>query len=270
MIAVRIARIGKLLREVDNASLLSPNTIHDLRIATREADATLSVFQPLLKKKTFKRVRRVIKRIRQATGGLRDLDVLITRITHSRSKSPKLLKNLRMERTEIRHGIKNVLSTRYLQKKLMRWSRKGFRIHVDSELRFSDWAKQQLPRHVHDFLKIVSRQPTSPKELHQLRIAVKRLRYRLEILAEAFSSGTFKTSTDALKLLQKHLGDINDFSVAIKRFRKMRRNGIKIPAGAIRHEKMKRRKATREFREIWSLESLTQMLEMLEITATSA
>src|SRR3974377_2562451 len=49
----------------------------------------------------------------------------------------------------------------------------------------------------------------TPPELHQLRLASKRLRYTLELFRPCYPAG-MEVRLDALKKLQDWLGDIND------------------------------------------------------------
>jgi CHAD domain-containing protein len=59
--------------------------------------------------------------------------------------------------------------------------------------------------------------PERVKELHEVRIAAKDLRYRLEIFYAYYGEG-LKPFVSAVKTLQAHLGDIHDFDVRIGLF----------------------------------------------------
>ena len=57
-------------------------------------------------------------------------------------------------------------------------------------------------------------------DLHEMRIAAKRLRYTMDVFAPAFEQYTslseqFKAATSVVKLLQQYLGDIHDADVLV-------------------------------------------------------
>jgi len=59
-------------------------------------------------------------------------------------------------------------------------------------------------------------------ELHQMRIAAKRLRYSMEIFQPLYAEYTgiskqFESATDEVKALQEHLGEIHDADVLVPR-----------------------------------------------------
>lgn len=59
-------------------------------------------------------------------------------------------------------------------------------------------------------------------ELHQMRIAAKRLRYSMEIFQQVYDDYTaegkaFEEATDQIKALQEHLGEIHDADVLVPR-----------------------------------------------------
>jgi CHAD domain-containing protein len=77
-------------------------------------------------------------------------------------------------------------------------------------------ARQVLPKLAADFFRlgreIVASSP-SVKDLHNLRLAVKRFRYTLELFRPCYGSG-LEQRLEALKGIQDHLGAMNDCEVA--------------------------------------------------------
>ncbi len=55
--------------------------------------------------------------------------------------------------------------------------------------------------------------PANVEELHNMRIAAKRLRYTLEIFAPCFSGKEFGKIYDAVKAIQEQIGEIHDADV---------------------------------------------------------
>lgn len=80
----------------------------------------------------------------------------------------------------------------------------------------AECARQVLPKLAADFFhegrKIVASSP-SIKDLHQLRLSLKRFRYTLELFRPCYGSG-LEQRLEALKRLQDHLGAMNDCEAA--------------------------------------------------------
>ncbi len=73
-------------------------------------------------------------------------------------------------------------------------------------------ARRELPRIVNEYFSEVratlAEDPT-PRKLHRLRLASKRLRYTLELFRPCYPAG-LEDRLDALKTLQDSLGEVND------------------------------------------------------------
>src|SRR5579871_1164918 len=54
--------------------------VHQLRVGTRRADAALRIFADCLPKKSYRKARRRLKRIRRAAGAARDWDVFLAEL----------------------------------------------------------------------------------------------------------------------------------------------------------------------------------------------
>lgn len=80
-------------------------------------------------------------------------------------------------------------------------------------------AESHLPTVVRDYFaevrSVLARDP-APAELHQLRLASKRLRYTLELFRPCYSRG-LETRIERLKEIQTLLGDCNDAVVTAAR-----------------------------------------------------
>lgn len=72
------ARLGRLVFEIHNtAKTLDVEAIHDLRVAIRRFSQSLAAFSPLLPKQQVKKVRKRLKRLRNAAGEVRDRDIVL-------------------------------------------------------------------------------------------------------------------------------------------------------------------------------------------------
>jgi len=76
------ARLGRLAFEAHRtARSMDVEAVHDLRVAIRRFSQSLLVFRSLLPKRSVKRVRKRLKRIRDVAGRVRDLDIALALVT---------------------------------------------------------------------------------------------------------------------------------------------------------------------------------------------
>ena len=90
------------------------------------------------------------------------------------------------------------------------------RIRWDERAPAAANARGHLPRLVTDYFvavrELLSADPAPPK-LHQVRLALKRVRYTLELFRQCYGPG-FEARLEALQELQQMLGKINDATAA--------------------------------------------------------
>jgi CHAD domain-containing protein len=84
--------------------------VHQLRVATRRATAALKIFSELLPNKQLSWMKKRLRRIRQAAGDARDLDVLIARLEQRIDKAagdtlPELVEELSQRRVSAQPPI---------------------------------------------------------------------------------------------------------------------------------------------------------------------
>jgi CHAD domain-containing protein len=101
--------------------------------------------------------------------------------------------------------------------------------------------------------------PVRVSELHDMRIAAKRLRYTMEIFAPCFPETDFAGLYDSIKSVQEQIGDIHDCDVRVPLLQQFlsahahRRPEIRIGIeNAITTELAKRRRLYEKFRRYWS------------------
>lgn len=71
--------------------------------------------------------------------------------------------------------------------------------------------------------------PNNVYELHQMRIAAKRLRYTMELFAPFYSTD-FKDALEQIKAIQEHLGNIHDADVLVPQLQAHLQQGLKVSA----------------------------------------
>jgi len=192
--------------------------IHQLRVACRRADAALKAFRPLLGGKSAP-LRKWLRRIRRAAGPARDIDVLLASIERKRDDDANLaylVARLERHRVEMQKTLLQVearLQSGKFQQSLDRClvllaKRK------DSCLPLREFSQQTLQKASRPLLQLVDMQNPSLGELHELRIAGKRLRYSIEIFHGALKPHIRTDLYPLIEKLQNLLGRMNDHATA--------------------------------------------------------
>jgi CHAD domain-containing protein len=205
--------------------------LHDMRVATRRMRAAFEVFKPFFRPKVIKKHLKGMRTTGRALGRVRDLDVFMEKAGHYLTALPE----------EERPGLEPLL-TAWQQERAT--ERDKMLAHLDSR------GYQQFKQAFNDFTSIpgagalpISKTDTRPdlvrhvvpvliytslaavraydsilsnariEQLHALRIEFKKLRYTLEFFREVLGTQSREVIND-LKVLQDHLGDLNDANVA--------------------------------------------------------
>ena len=211
--------------------LPTPESVHQMRIATRRLRVALRMFRRMLPKNETARIRKDLRWFARALGEVRDLDVYTENFRAYLQAIPQerlpdlggYELHLRRARGEAREDLGNLFADeRYVRlidsvvallegapsaAALRRW--RSFRVGdgVKKYLRQSAKRVQKLGR------KIGSE--AQPKKLHRLRIRAKRLRYELEFFVGVLPS--LDRLAKATKALQDLLGDHQDACTATAR-----------------------------------------------------
>ena len=220
----RIDRFTRMLPGVEEGDV---RAIHRTRVASRRLRELLPVLQ--LDRDTTRKLMRRLRNVTRQLGTVRELDVLlplIDELQESRRGGSRALKRvadaIQVVRAEARERLAGKVSAAELgrvERKLDR-AAKTLDDPKDQRLQHSRtwrWAldariarrASALRRTIHQAGAVYL-----PERLHAVRIAVKKLRYGVELAAEA--SGT-KGSADVrlLKQTQELLGRLHDLQVLI-------------------------------------------------------
>ena len=215
--------------------------LHDMRVATRRMRAAFQVFGDSYTKKSVKPLLQGLKKTGRALGPVRDLDVFIEKLhqyqrTLAEDEQDKLQPLLDMLQTQRDKARKIMI--KHLDSRDYRKFKKSLGTFVNTEglgaapVKLGDNPEPNQLRHVGPMLiydtyaevrayeTVLDGAPIST--LHQLRITCKRLRYTLECLEEVLGPESDQVITET-KIMQDHLGDLNDAEVAagiIKKFLK--------------------------------------------------
>ena len=192
--------------------------VHQLRVSTRRAAAALATFRKLLPKSRRKWVAHRLREARKAAGHARDLDVLEARLVATCGDNGdhglhSLIDLVRRERTAAQPDLFRAHKrlrrgefTKYARKlaRKARWRGKG------AEPGLGEFARASLRQSVEAAFGLTRQGFADDQALHQFRIAIKALRYEMELLAGAFPQDFRREAYRQVAELQQYLGEVND------------------------------------------------------------
>ncbi len=211
------ARLERLEpRVLQPPSQQDPDACHDLRVALRRLRTVLEVGRKVLGPFQADEVRRSLRELMRATGDLRDEEVLLALVTsvgvdgadvaqwiaaRRRREHAQRLALVRMVRTgQLRRG-------RALLAALL-----SFRVDPSRDRRLPKYARRAVGQAGKKADRLRDAPLDDATALHDLRIAIKRLRYTIEAFADVLPPDLAAQAARAAKL-QKRLGDVHDLDV---------------------------------------------------------
>jgi triphosphatase len=226
------ASFGQILRNEPAAMARQPEGIHQMRVAVRRLRSALSAFKPMLPAEHHRWANGELKQIAGALGAARNWDVFAASLVPPVSSALPLdhdLEHLASAKEGRRQAsydaaIEEIRSPRYTAAllRLMRWfEARGWRDQPVSEhsARLLAPIGELAPGLLDQRLRRVEKRSRhfaklGPPQRHKLRIALKQLRYTIELLGSLFGNHAVKSYVKRLKPLQDALGDANDVKVA--------------------------------------------------------
>jgi len=205
---------------------IQPEGIHQMRVVTRRLRAALKAFRDVLPRKQAGFLAGEARWLCEVLGAVRDLDVHMEHVERYRRKAPKARsgsldayeRHLDDDhRLAHRCFVRALESRRYADflKSFAAFNNTVGSMTDDDSLTIQTFARSYLPGRLRSIRKAgrkISSQ-SKDKEMHRLRIRIKRLRYQLEILEGPYGKSLRRASRD-LRRLQGRLGDHQDACVA--------------------------------------------------------
>jgi CHAD domain-containing protein len=200
----------------------SEKSIHDLRVNTRRLIATLELARSLSHRSDISKLQRRCKKILKSMGPLRDTQVLLENLGPLRgmtliSDFKKTLKRRERReidsiRSELKRSRKHELSKRLddVRSELTRVheSLGASKIHRSIE-RALNSRRNEFLRAVRTFQRS---QPSDENLLHEMRIALKKLRYALEA-AQTLLGHSVREQLKRMQEFQQLMGDSRDLEM---------------------------------------------------------
>jgi CHAD domain-containing protein len=227
---------GRLLRLVDEhleqlSSVIGPvlasddeNAVHDLRVITRRLQQLLAVITPTPPPKRLMRLRKQLRRTRRALGAWRNYDVTLETVGKRQraTRSPRRRAVWRIVRDHLReHRLEELIRVRreLLGDDLVALAPRLRAAFADSiaTAPFADVDRAVRVRAEaawQEWQAAFARAEATPDVtcVHALRIATKRLRYRVEV-ARGLGETAAEPVVDWTRRVQHHLGDWHDHQI---------------------------------------------------------
>jgi len=206
-----------------------PEGVHDMRVATRRMRAAFQVlFENGHARKVSRKFYRRLSGLARSLGETRDADVLLAALARygeaqgasEMAGLAPLKAGLELQRAQGRKLMFDILDSRDYQRMLADirgWTAKAARASAPRRAEPSlvrHFAGSVVWRRYEEVLAYENVLPSTTATLHELRIAMKRLRYTLEFFEEALSKET-RAVLKQLAAAQDELGEMHDADVAI-------------------------------------------------------
>ena len=222
--------------------------VHQMRVATRRWRSAYSTFGDYLPKAYIGKIYRDLRNTAKLLGEVRDLDVFLDKMRKylknvsdaDKTALEPLIKIIKKDRRKARKQLFKWLDSQNYQRFVKRAFKKLSQETVTTQSDHSISARLDhvLPVIIYQRLEAVRRYedvlPDVPvATLHELRIDCKRLRYTLEVFEDVLGDEV-STIIEALRLLQDHLGDLNDAEIAANIIRSAEKRVTKSERSALK------------------------------------
>ena len=201
-----------------------PETIHDARVGSRRLQQILRVLFPKPAPKQCRKLIRMLRKVRRALGDCRNHDVMGELIREKIAAAGNPVVRDAWDQLKVRVQERQKRELTRAREELSQCDIVDFVNRARRLLGSAQWSKEIEPtltkgitRALEEWTQAVdaTKESQTPEQIHALRIAGKRLRYRVEMLAE-LGDGSAKTRTKTLKTLQDQLGQWHDHHVLVR------------------------------------------------------
>jgi CHAD domain-containing protein len=203
-----------------------PEGVHSMRVASRRLRSALRDFLPYARKRNLTPAMKGLKGVADALGRVRDLDVAIAALEeiekHAPAKFASGLKQFVDNRKDVRERARKDLKA-VLRKGDFKQLESEFHAGVDKatassdgSIAFIEVSRTVILQRLREFERLTNAlfRPLDVNALHELRIAIKRLRYAVELFQQCWPRGMSATAKRAARV-QTALGDLHDCDVWI-------------------------------------------------------
>jgi len=200
------------------AATSDEDAVHDLRVALRRTRTLLEVGRSVFGPFHADEVRAALRHVHRATGTLRDEEVLLELIASLKIDDPNVqgwLEVRRRRERAVRRALVRLIEAGELDRgRRLLEALLAFRVEPARDKRLNKFARRAVARARRRIERRRGARVDDPTALHELRIAYKRLRYVVEIFAEALPSPLAALAQPASRL-QSLLGSVHDVDVVL-------------------------------------------------------
>lgn len=213
-----------------------PEGVHSMRVASRRLRSTLRDFAPYIHKRRLSGAMKQLKKIADALGEVRDHDVALIALEEFKTQAPpelavtlnQLIETRASVREQARAELTEAIETaelKHLEAKFVSAideaiavaSRPKKRHQNKPQLTFAEMSRSIILDRLKEFEKRSNGlfKPLDVVALHDMRIAVKRLRYALELFSRCWPRVVGAQARRAARM-QSALGELHDCDVWIE------------------------------------------------------
>jgi CHAD domain-containing protein len=233
VLAVRLEVVRDYLGLALRAPEKDVEYVHQLRVGTRRAGAALKIFAECLPEKAYRRARKYLRRQRRAAGGARDWDVFLAALAEPKQRrTPRnepglnFLDGYAVARRAAAQDLLAETSPDFpfcFERFLADTLGAVHEAHAGKgERTLIDLARPLLTDLLRNLDQAAQRDLEDYENLHQVRIAGKRLRYAMEVFASCFAPPFKEQLYPAVEAMQDILGRANDSHVGSQRLEEVR------------------------------------------------
>ena len=239
VLRVRFVEVTDLREAALN--FLDVEGVHAMRVATRRLRSAMQDFAPLMKKRLPKKLKKDLKRIADALGAVRDQDVAIAYLEKLQGKAKTdLIKDgigkFIKERGDLRAAaclnLIKIIAAREISDLQAQFAaaidEMASRKQSKRMISFSEAGLGAVASGLQNLFDLSANiyHPFNAAELHETRIAAKRLRYAIELFIACWGEAVAPFAAEIAEM-QSFLGEVHDCDVWIESLGKRlkRKNG---------------------------------------------
>jgi triphosphatase len=217
-------QFGEFLRNEPGARLgEGVDAVHDMRVATRRLRAAISTFGEALPAE-FGRLGAELRWFGRVLGEVRDLDVHIDALQEAQTSASDaaegkaaLVEKLRSQRNGARSRLVDALDSQRFASLVNDMSlvlSQDGTAPYEQQMPVTQLAPERIRHRYRKFRKVANdtSPESAPRELHEVRIRAKRLRFTLEFFEEMYSKDARRLIDEAIDV-QDRLGEHQDLHV---------------------------------------------------------
>jgi CHAD domain-containing protein len=225
VLGIRLATVHRALPLAIEDARRDVEHVHQLRVATRRARAALDIFTDCLPDGEFRAAKKELRKIRRAAGAARDWDVFLAAVTDAKRRvtvrqtpGRDLLIGYAMAQRHAAQQQLAALGADYADRfeTMQTETLAAVREQRPGQMLFP-MAPALLTALIEALEQAMAGNLDDYAQLHQVRIAGKRLRYAMEIFVDCFPPQFRGKLYPAVEAMQEILGDANDSHVACGR-----------------------------------------------------